>query len=204
MKKPKLTNLTTVNDFLNYYWLKEELILFCKTYSLPSHGAKLELMERIKIFLTSGGILKDKTPKYASKNAKDSASPLTLDTPVRHFKCDAKTADFFRKHIGNSFHFNAYLRQFSPNKLKNTENITYGELIKGWIVFEEQKKIAGKKTEISPQFEYMRFIREFFINEKDKTREDAIAAWHFIKTQPGVRDYAHYCKLKKQLKQSKS
>lgn len=193
--RPKLTIKTPIYIFLNYYWLKEELLAFCTQNKLPTHGGKLELMSRIESFLKNNDRIPQKIQRKKT-NQRDSASDLTLKTVVNCFKNDLKTRNFFIQHIGKHFHFNAYLREFAKESFKNKENITYGELIKGWIKSEELKKQKDFKTEISPQFEYMQFIRDYFANEKNKTRDDAIAAWHFIKTQPGKRSYARYKKMR--------
>ena len=41
--RPKLSNSLAYDDFLDYYWLKEELVVFCRNSSIPSGGAKKEL-----------------------------------------------------------------------------------------------------------------------------------------------------------------
>ncbi len=33
--RPELTRITNADDFLNYYWLKEELVQFCRENELP-------------------------------------------------------------------------------------------------------------------------------------------------------------------------
>lgn len=195
IKRPKLTIKIPIHIFLNYYWLKEELIAFCVQHKLPTQGGKIELVSRIEHFLKN----KDNIPQKVQRkktNQRDSTSDLTLKTVVNCFKNDLKTRIFFIQHIGKHFHFNAYLREFAKDTFENKERLTYGDLIKGWIKYEELKKQKDFKTEISPQFEYMQFTRDFFANEKNKTRDDAIAAWHFIKTQPGKRTYARYQKIR--------
>lgn len=48
--------------FRNCYYLKEELVKFCRENNLPTGGSKAELTERIAIFLKSGKICEGKTP----------------------------------------------------------------------------------------------------------------------------------------------
>src|SRR6478609_7947240 len=56
---------------------------------------------------------------------------------------------------------------------------------------EVRKKQPSYQKEIAPQFEYNRFIRDFFNDPKNKGkgRDDAIAAWKQLKLQPGSNQY---------------
>lgn len=174
--------------FMNFYWLKQELIKFCRNNKLSTTGSKIELTERIYQFLKTG-CKKDQITKSAKKTL-DSINRLTLDTPVINYKNDAITRQFFKKHIGNHFHFNSYLRKFTNKSL--IEKLTYGDLIKGWIAEEARKKSPDYKANIDKQFQYNQFIQDFFINEKNKTLQDAIKAWNLVKTSSGMCTYERY------------
>lgn len=195
MIKPQLTAFSSPDVLSKFYWLKKELYDFCRTHSLSASGSKSDLIANIKQFLTTG----EKTGATAkSKNTplRDSQNPISLDTKVVHYKNDTATRKFFQDHIGKHFHFNEYLRQFASKTFHDTENLTYGDLVNGWIKSEKIKNDKNYKAEIGNQFEYNQFIRDFFMHENDKTLHDAIAAWNIIKTQPGDRSYEHYKKLK--------
>lgn len=190
--KPSLNNQISLTDFKNYYWLKSELIAFCKSNQLATAGAKEELTQRIAEFLTNG----TRQPHTGNQpNKRDSDQPLQPETLVVNYRNDAATRDFFTAHLGKSFRFNVYLRQFT-NKANITPGLTYGDLIAGWKHEEAQKKAAGNNTEISSQFEYNRFVREFFANEPGKTHADAVAAWNLVKTQARERTYQTYLSIK--------
>lgn len=53
-ERPKLDNTLDVNTFKEYYYLKEELIDFCRKNDLQITGGKLELTYRIDNFLDTG------------------------------------------------------------------------------------------------------------------------------------------------------
>lgn len=53
-ERPKLDNTLDVNTFKEYYYLKEELIDFCRKNDLQITGGKLELTYRIANFLDTG------------------------------------------------------------------------------------------------------------------------------------------------------
>lgn len=60
-----------------------------------------------------------------------------------------------------------------------------------WYEEEERKKDPSYITKIGSQFEYNQFTRDFFADpeNKEKKREDAIAAWTAIKKLPGENKY---------------
>lgn len=191
--RPELNSALSHKFFMNFYWLKQELIKFCRNNKLLTTGSKIELTERIYQFLKTGNRI-TQTIKSASK-ALDSINGLKLDTPVINYKNDTITRQFFKKHIGNHFHFNSYLRKFT-NK-KPIEKITYGDLINGWIAEEARKKAPNYKANIDKQFQYNQFIHDFFINEEHKTLQDAIKAWNLVKAVSGNSTYEHYRSITK-------
>lgn len=182
-----LTKSISLTNFKNYYWLKSELIKFSRKNGLSTLGSKQELAKRIEIFLKTG-----KKIKFLSKKIKtnfDSKKLITRNTLVINYKNDAATRKFFVEQIGSRFHFNSYLRKFTKKQVKS---LTYGDLVDGWLAVESHKKDKNFKTTIGKQFEYNQFTRDFFANEKGKTRADAIKAWKIVKSIPGKNSYAHY------------
>jgi len=125
------------------------------------------------------------------KKTRDSAKPITCNTPVVNYKNDALTRKFFVKQIGKRFHFTNYLRQFSKNK-SISKRITYGDLVKGWLAEETRKKKPNYQSVIGRQFKYNQFIRDFFSNEKSKTLADAIKAWKMVRGLKGQETYFYY------------
>ncbi|HEX4044430.1 MAG TPA: DUF6434 domain-containing protein [Gammaproteobacteria bacterium] len=188
-QKPKLTQSISLDTFKNHYWLKVELIAFCKDNDLSATGSKQEIIHRIEIFITTGR--KIKPAPNSSPGTRDSLQPITFDTPVVNYKNDAATRQFFVERIGQHFRFDAFLRQFS-NKSNITKGLTYGDLVNGWLAEESKRNTPLYKSNISEQFEYNQFTRDFFANEKEKSRSDAINAWKLIKAVPGARTYANY------------
>ena len=54
--RPELTIKLKRKEFLEYYYLKEELVCFCRENGLPTSGGKAELTERIAYYLDTGKI----------------------------------------------------------------------------------------------------------------------------------------------------
>lgn len=53
--RPELKKLKA-NEFLDSYWLKEELQNFCRENDMSASGSKIEITDRIAIFLETGNI----------------------------------------------------------------------------------------------------------------------------------------------------
>ena len=59
--RPELKIGLDGNTFRNYYYLKEELVEFCRENHLPTSGGKVELTERIAAFLNTGEVIKSES-----------------------------------------------------------------------------------------------------------------------------------------------
>lgn len=188
-ERPALTRSISHEIFENYYWLKSELIQFCREQGLSTIGSKIELATRISVFLATG--IKNISSSQRKSKARDGLSLITRSTIVVDYRNDAATREFFVSQIGPRFHFNNYLRQFT-NPAKIQFGMTYGDLVDGWLLAYIEKKQSQGKHEIPKQFEYNRFIRDFTANEKGRSLADAIKAWKLIKSQPGPNSYEHY------------
>lgn len=191
-KRPVLNKTIESDVFKNFYWDKKELVSFCVANGLSSKGGKIELTDRIEVFLKTGKI---KIPKKEPirQGGWDSEKGIMRETPVINYKNDAKTKMFFEKNIKENFHFNEYLRQFS--KVVNPGTFTYGDLIKGWVETEANKKNAKYKTAIGSQFQYNQFQRDFYASEKGKNRVALNAAWNLVRSVAGEPTYQHYLEL---------
>jgi len=119
MSRPELNNQTSVDDFRDFYWLKEELVIFCRQYGLPTTGSKGEISARIEEFLTTGKIFK---PKVQRKATADSMPSIFTRSTVlgSHWRCSQTLRAFFVKEIGSQFHFNRDSKSNSDPSLFST------------------------------------------------------------------------------------
>ncbi|WP_342715267.1 DUF6434 domain-containing protein [Bacillus paramycoides] len=185
--RPPLTKSISLTDFQNYYWLKAELQTFCRDHDLPASGSKIEITERISHYLHTGKILKNGSGQKLS-NPPLSYKDLSLQTVItNNHRCSEDVRAFFKEKIGANFRFTVALQKF----FKENVGKTYEDAITFWYEENERKKDPSYKTTISVQFEYNRFIRDFFEdpNNKGKSNADAIAAWNEIKAKPGSNAY---------------
>lgn len=185
--RPPLTNSISIQAFKDFYWLKEELQVFCRDNGMSATGSKNEITKRIEIFLQTGEIAK---PLRVSKTHKKPAvtDTLSLDTVItENHRCSQNVRAFFKTAIGPKFHFSTYIQTF----FKQNIGKTYQDVVQAWYEEERRKKDPSYKKVIAPQFEYNQFIRDFFADpaNKGKTQTDAINAWHTIKKLPGSNKY---------------
>lgn len=180
MERPILNNQLDSKTFRDYYYLKEELVDFCRKYGLPISGGKLEITERIAYYLDTGRILL--TP--VSKRKVISVTKISTDTVIEaNFVCTQKYRDFFKTHIGTNFSFNVAFQKW----LKINAGRTYTDAIEAYYQILDEKKKG--KTKIDKQFEYNTYIRDYFEDNPGKSLNEAIKCWKYKKNLPGHNRY---------------
>lgn len=179
-KRPELDRQLTGNTFRSYYYLKEELVNFCRLNGLPASGSKIEITERIEYYLDTGKVLSVSTRIKTTANV-DSITEQTKIEP--NFVCSEKHRAFFKEKIGKSFSFNVIFQKW----LKNNTGKTYEEAINAYYQILEEKKT--RKTTIDKQFEYNTYIRDFFADNQGRTLEEAIKCWKYKKSMQGHNKY---------------
>lgn len=184
--RPNLTKNISVASFKDFYWLKEELQAFCRENGISASGSKIEISNRIEIFLQTGEKIKPNIKSKANKKMEPQAN-LSLDTVItENHRCSQNVRVFFKTVIPK-FHFSTYIQTY----FKSNVGKTYRDVVNAWYMEEERKKDPSYKNKIAPQFEYNQFIRDFFADPKnqEKNRDDAIKAWNEIKKLPGSNKY---------------
>lgn len=180
MDRPDLCKELDGETFRSFYYLKEELVNFCRKSGLPVSGGKLELTERIVHYLDTGEVMAA-TPKPVRKK---SVSVITGDTRIEpNFVCSEKHRAFFKEQIGKGFSFNVLFQKW----LKENEGKTYAQAIEAYHQIMEAKKTG--KTEIGRQFEYNTYIRAFFADNPGAGLEEAICCWNYKKSLQGHNRY---------------
>lgn len=183
--RPLLQEGLDPDEFLKYYYLKEELTDFCRQIGLQTSGGKIDITERIAHYLRTGEKMKSTSKRTSSSKVGDSLY-ITLDTTIEsNFKCSERHRAFFKSEIGKGFTFNVEFQ----NWLKANAGKTYRDAIQAYKEIKEHKKT--NRTTIDRQFEYNTYIRDFFYDpgNKGKPLQDAIACWKYKKNRPGHNKY---------------
>lgn len=178
--RPVLDRNLDSKTFRDFYYLKEELVNFCRENNIPVSGGKIEIADRIAYFLDTGKILS----AHTARKRTTVISTISEDTKIEtNFVCSQKHRAFFREHIGSRFSFNVAFQKW----LKSNAGKTYQEAIAAYYQILEDKK--KRKTKIDKQFEYNTYIRDFFADNKGKSLEEAIKCWKYKKQLQGHNRY---------------
>lgn len=179
-ERPELNTALDGNTFRNYYYLKEELVEFCRKNNLPTSGGKIELTDRIACFLDTGKVIKTVTKSKKAANVGEITEETLIES---NFVCSEKHRAFFKEKIGKSFSFNVLFQRW----LKENSGKTYKDAIEAYYQIMEEKK--NGRTTIDKQFEYNTYIRDFFDDNKGKNLDEAIKCWKYKKSLPGHNRY---------------
>ena len=178
--RPELSQNLSAAIFRNYYYLKKELVEFCRNNCLQTSGSKQELIERIAYFLETG----KRTTAASKHKVSASIGEITGSALIEpDIVCSEKHRAFFKNKIGKNFSFNVSFQKW----LKNNAGKTYADAIDAYYDILEEKKTS--KTVIDKQFEYNAYIRDFFAHNQGMSLDDAIKCWKYKKSLEGHNRY---------------
>ncbi len=174
-----LINKTDIIEFkrsLNFLHM-EELKDICSRFSLSTKGKKIELIARILHFIKTGEKLTSpKFPKasYAGPGQNNTLSKNSLMLKGA-YKNDLRTRLFFKKLIGEHFHFTAFGIDWLNERWLSGNPPTYQEFADMWV----KEKLRREAQAPSPKEEwaYISFIQDYFNKLPDASHEDMKAAW---------------------------
>ena len=177
--KKELDKNISVDEFDNYYFLKEEMVNFCRMEGLKVSGNKSQLKDRIRYYLTTGKKLNNTTT-----TRKKSPIDISLNAKIgENFVCSQEARKFFMEKIGPSFKFKVSFQKW----LKKNPDKTFADAL---IAYQEiMTSLKDNTTVIGKQFEYNQYIRDFFKNNSNKTLQEAIKCWKYKKNIPGTNEY---------------
>jgi hypothetical protein len=176
-ERPALDNDADPEDFMDHYYLKEELIIFCRQNGLRTSGGKAELTERAYRFLLTG---ERAAGERVSKRTL--SGEVTADTVIgQNDGYSQKLRAFFEENIGGSFKFSVEFQKW----LRSNHGRTYGDAVTAYRDLQKGKA----RTEIGKQFRYNTYIRDFFDDNPGRTLKDAIKCWRYKKNLPGDVEY---------------
>lgn len=188
MNRPQLDKNLSAKSFQEYYWLKEELVSFCRELGISSSGGKRDIADRLLEYFKTGEIgTKPKQRKQKITSRFDwNREPLTIDTILTdNYKNTENVRAFFQQKIGKPFKFNVLFM----NWMKTNQGKTLGDAIVEWHRIVELKKNKMHQTEIAPQFEYNKYTRDFHANNPHLSAKDARHCWKIKRSRPGSNQY---------------
>lgn len=185
--RPELNKKISIQDFKNFYWVKAELVDFCRSENLDKRGGKIELTNRIEKFLVTGQREPFQVTVLKTSRFDWNAEKLTAETEITDNYQNTENVRFFFKHqIGDKFKFNVKFM----NWMKSAQGRTLGDAIEKWISITNEMRSDKSHKQIAPQFDYNTYIRDFMKDNQDKTLQDAINCWKIKKSKPGDNKYS--------------
>jgi len=106
MQRPNFKDIKSYNEFVKFYWYREELKKICKDIGIDYTGSKMELNHNIKEYFDGNIVM----PKKIVRKTKTVVAELSLNTRLVEcgFCFNQKFRNFFIHETGNAnFKFNA-------------------------------------------------------------------------------------------------
>ena len=166
MTRPALSAKLSEAEFASWYWLKDELVRFCRNEGLAVSGSKQEVAQRLSAYL-AGKKLPAKRVVPRQKGTMPRA--FGLDTVIGPgWRCTQELRAFFVAHVGKGFRFNRALRTFIST--------SHGSKLRDALAHYKESLLSHEEP-IEGQFEYNRHMREFHAENPGATHADAVESW---------------------------
>ncbi len=183
MTRPDIKNIETGDELKLWYWLKQELVDFCKLTQISYVGSKFDILDRIAEALYKG-IIKPKKATLKVKPTSNflwSKSQLNLETVITDSYTNGQnTRKFFKEHCGDKFHFSIPFMDF----MKNNCDKTLHDAVNEWHKLNEKGKDKNFKSEIPAGNQYNKYLRDFFADNPSMTVQQAREYWKLKRSLP--------------------
>jgi len=155
----------------------KELKNLCRKLSIQPHGEKTEFIENIYQFVTTG---KPTQPRIIPSNSKSKPKMiyrLTPDALILYgaFKNDLKTRIFFKKLIGDHFHYTAFGIDWIKERWLTGTPPTYVEFADYW-----QKEYTQRKSTpapMKPEWAYLNYLDRYKKSNPHASKSESMDAW---------------------------
>jgi SAP domain-containing new25/Domain of unknown function (DUF6434) len=172
-QRPALTSLLSAAEFERWYWLKEELVAFCRVLRLPTSGGKLSIARRIAAHLDGKA-----APRVAVVPRRSATMPSEFDLDMQigeGWRCSQPLRAFFEQHCGRGFRFNEAMRTFIASRA--------GSTLRDAIAYYHSNKYVQPDT-IAAQFEYNHHVRDYRAAHPDAAHAEVVRVWREKRSQP--------------------
>ena len=166
-----------------YYMKMAELKKVCLMLSLPHADTKMNLITRIMTFVSVGIITLPAVIPATSQAKNYSRQPLEPTALMLYgsYKNDAQARAFFKKIIGNHFHFTAYGIDWLNERWHAGNPPTYQEFADYWI--KETTKRKFDKPEPKDEWQYINFLQKMAYEYPDLPKSDLMVAWKKLQAE---------------------
>ncbi|MFI6416120.1 DUF6434 domain-containing protein [Streptomyces sp. NPDC050842] len=176
LTRPELSAALRGDELARWYWTLAELTVLARELGVPRGGGKAALTARLRAALD--GIALPAAPSRTRSAGHQLAAPVNGSTVIPEGqRCSQVLREYFRREIGPSFHFDAYMRAF----VAEGAGRTLADAITHWHA---TRQTAAQLQEIGAQFELNRFLRDWHAEHPAGSRTEALAAWRAHRDRP--------------------
>ncbi|MFD3775129.1 DUF6434 domain-containing protein [Streptomyces sp. NPDC058612] len=174
--RPELSAALSGDELSRWYWTLAELTVLARELGVPQGGGKAALTDRLRAALE--GVAPPTAPPRARSAGRQLAAPVNGFTVIpEDQRCSQVLREYFRREIGQGFHFDAYMRTF----VAEGAGRTLADAIAHWHA---TRQAAVQLQEIGSQFELNRFLRDWYAEHPAGSRAEALAAWRAHRDRP--------------------
>lgn len=188
-KRPEFHEIKSYDDFLRYYWYREELSEICKNLGIDYIGTKQELNHNIEEYF-KGNLIKKKRLYHSKKECKE----ISLDCPLLDcgFSFNSKFRGFFSELTGiNDFKFTADMAT-AWRKVKKEHDITF--------TIQDMLDIYNKNSDYAKYdnsvCEWNKFLKDFCADEKNNIFQNKLKVasilWKKVRNSARPKVYTHH------------
>lgn len=189
-QRPELSKISSSEEFRQWYWLKAELVEYCREHKIPYSAGKFELIDRIAHFMDTGEIPQPKRKKTRSKFdwSSETLTPKTIITD--NYKNSQNMRGFMQEQIGTHFRFN---NDFM-NWMRNNVGLTLADAIEAWLAIDARKKDENVQIDIPHHNQLNQYMRDFFDDNPDLSIKEARKCWEYRRSLPSPSGRHRYSK----------
>jgi hypothetical protein len=183
--RPELAAITEAELFLDWYWLKAELVDHCRAAGLSTQGTKAELTARIAHFLATGERLRPERAERPTSSFDWATAEIAPDTVITDsYRNGPNVRRFFETEIGARFSFNIEFMAW----MKASVGLTMADAVEEWLAIDARRR-AGERAAIPPDNQFNRYVQDFFDANPGRSMDDARTCWSAKRGRPGSNRY---------------
>jgi Domain of unknown function (DUF6434)/SAP domain-containing new25 len=179
--RPNIDDITSGEELKKWYWLKAELVTFCKKTGIHYSGSKFDILDRIALSLDAEKVVLEEKKVKPSSKFDWSKETLTLDTLITDsYTNGPNTRTFFREYCGPKFSFNIPFMAW----MKHNVGKTLHDAVEEWERLNVQSKNKNNQSVIPESNQYNQYLRDFFADNPNKTIKEARHFWQLKRALP--------------------
>jgi Domain of unknown function (DUF6434)/SAP domain-containing new25 len=173
LKRPPISSINTGKELKRWYWLKEELVAYSRKIGINYSGGKFEILDRMADVLDNKASIAKKS-KGITSSFDWSKETLSLQSKITDsYRNGPNVRKIFIVHCGEKFHFSIPFMKW----MKDNVGKTLKDAVKEWKRLDKLSKDKNFKSTIPAHNQYNQYIRDFFLDNPDKTIKEARLCW---------------------------